>query len=73
MTDVPDSRPIPSFPCPKCGKPSMWNDNPSRPFCSERCKLVDLGAWANEDYRVADQGPAKTAAQQDYDIEDDAL
>jgi endogenous inhibitor of DNA gyrase (YacG/DUF329 family) len=28
-------------------------ENPWRPFCSERCKMIDLGAWASEDYRVA--------------------
>ncbi|MDR1890547.1 MAG: DNA gyrase inhibitor YacG [Zoogloeaceae bacterium] len=45
--------------CPQCGKPSRWNSgNPWRPFCSERCKLVDLGAWANETYRVPDEGGA---------------
>ncbi len=40
------------FPCPRCKKPARWTDNPFRPFCSERCKMIDLGAWANEDYRV---------------------
>ncbi len=44
-----------TFPCPRCKKPSLWQDNPARPFCSERCKLIDLGAWANEDYKVADK------------------
>jgi uncharacterized protein len=38
--------------CPTCGKPVDWPDNPFRPFCSERCKLVDLGKWVNEEYRV---------------------
>lgn len=38
--------------CPTCGKPAEWKDNPFRPFCSERCKLVDLGKWVNEEYRV---------------------
>lgn len=41
------------FPCPRCKKPAQWSNNPFRPFCSERCKMIDLGAWANEDYRVA--------------------
>jgi uncharacterized protein len=27
-------------------------ENPWRPFCSERCKMIDLGAWASESYRV---------------------
>ncbi len=35
--------------CPHCGKKGTFRqDNPSRPFCSERCKLIDLGAWADE-------------------------
>jgi endogenous inhibitor of DNA gyrase (YacG/DUF329 family) len=38
--------------CPTCGKPADWQDNPSRPFCSERCKLIDFGRWADEEYRV---------------------
>lgn len=38
--------------CPTCGKEADWKDNPYRPFCSERCKLVDLGKWVNEEYRV---------------------
>ncbi|MEO1767231.1 DNA gyrase inhibitor YacG [Thiobacter aerophilum] len=40
-------------PCPVCGKPSPFDPrNPFRPFCSERCKLIDLGQWANESYRI---------------------
>ncbi len=39
--------------CPQCGGESLWSaDNKFRPFCSERCKLIDLGAWASESYRV---------------------
>jgi len=38
--------------CPTCGKPVEWKDNPFRPFCSERCKLVDLSRWVSEEYRV---------------------
>ena len=39
--------------CPQCGGESLWSpENPFRPFCSERCKLIDLGAWASESYRV---------------------
>ncbi len=39
--------------CPHCGIEHVWDtNNKARPFCSERCKLVDLGKWANEDYRV---------------------
>ena len=39
--------------CPQCDKEVAWKEeNHFRPFCSERCKLIDLGAWANEEYRV---------------------
>lgn len=39
--------------CPQCGKAAPWDPaNRFRPFCSERCRLIDLGAWANESYRV---------------------
>lgn len=42
--------------CPTCGGPSLYSlENPSRPFCSTRCKTQDLGAWASEDFRVAVQ------------------
>jgi hypothetical protein len=38
--------------CPICKKETRWDENKFRPFCSERCSLVDLGKWAAEDYRV---------------------
>ncbi len=39
--------------CPQCSKTTTWQDNPHRPFCSERCQLIDLGQWADESYRIA--------------------
>jgi endogenous inhibitor of DNA gyrase (YacG/DUF329 family) len=39
--------------CPFCKKTTTWEENPWRPFCSERCKLTDLGKWASEEYRIA--------------------
>lgn len=40
-------------PCPHCGTLTVYStDNPWRPFCSERCKSLDFGAWASESYRV---------------------
>jgi endogenous inhibitor of DNA gyrase (YacG/DUF329 family) len=40
-------------PCPRCGKLSPYApENKSRPFCSERCRLIDLGKWADDSYRV---------------------
>ena len=45
--------------CPQCGGESLWSpENKYRPFCSERCKLIDLGAWASESYRVPVQEEA---------------
>ena len=42
--------------CPGCGAPAAFAaSNPWRPFCSERCRNGDLGAWASESYRVAAQ------------------
>ena len=41
--------------CPHCKGDSMYHpSNPSRPFCSPKCRAMDLGAWANEDFRVAE-------------------
>lgn len=43
----------PVVPCPRCGAPAAFSPaNRWRPFCSERCKLVDLGDWASERYRI---------------------
>ncbi len=39
-------------PCPHCRKPVPWETTPTRPFCSERCRTRDLGAWSSEAYRV---------------------
>jgi len=56
--------------CPSCGAAVEWKkESPFRPFCSERCRLIDLGAWAAESYRVPvddqkadrDDPPDKTA------------
>ena len=38
--------------CPICGKPVEFFAEPLGPFCSDRCKMIDLGAWASESYRV---------------------
>ncbi|GAB3268955.1 DNA gyrase inhibitor YacG [Chitinimonas naiadis] len=39
--------------CPTCGTLSLWTPELRwRPFCSERCKLIDLGLWATEQFRV---------------------
>jgi uncharacterized protein len=40
--------------CPSCKKLVLWTDEfPHRPFCSDRCRLIDLGEWASEGHRIA--------------------
>ncbi len=38
--------------CPYCKKITTWEENPHRPFCSERCKMIDLGKWASDEYVI---------------------
>jgi endogenous inhibitor of DNA gyrase (YacG/DUF329 family) len=38
--------------CPQCGKEAEFSGNEHRPFCSERCKLLDFGDWADEKYAL---------------------
>ncbi|MCS5710824.1 DNA gyrase inhibitor YacG [Candidatus Berkiella aquae] len=50
--------------CPRCQKSSsLAVSNPYRPFCSERCKLIDLGSWASEEYKI----PAEDSPSLDQD------
>lgn len=53
--------------CPHCGKKGTWEkDNPARPFCSKRCKLIDLGAWADESRSIpGDSTPLPDDASDD--------
>ncbi len=54
--------------CPVCKKTTTWEENPWRPFCSERCKLIDLGKWASEEYRIA--GEKEEKKEKDEERED---
>ncbi|GIW41520.1 MAG: DNA gyrase inhibitor YacG [Candidatus Binatia bacterium] len=56
--------------CPICSKPVAWEGNPFRPFCSERCRLVDLGAWLGERYRIPGE-PVDTPERDDEQDEAD--
>ena len=41
--------------CPTCGKPVPWTgESKWRPFCSERCRLIDLGEWLEERHRISE-------------------
>jgi uncharacterized protein len=47
-----------TVPCPSCRTPALFAPaNPWRPFCSERCRSADLGAWASERFRVPAEAP----------------
>ncbi len=52
--------------CPRCQAPTFWQDNLNRPFCSERCKLIDLGAWASESYKIASKDDAAPFSSELY-------
>lgn len=50
--------------CPQCGKEAAWGpENKFRPFCSERCKLIDLGQWASEGYRIPAEDEGKPESE----------
>ena len=53
-----------TVPCPSCKQPADFSaGNRFRPFCSERCKRIDLGAWASESYRIeGEEGEADPGA-----------
>lgn len=38
--------------CPTCSMAVVWEETPTRPFCSYRCKLIDLGRWLDEEYTI---------------------
>jgi endogenous inhibitor of DNA gyrase (YacG/DUF329 family) len=60
-----------TFPCPRCSEASSWEGNEFRPFCSERCKLIDLGAWASDEYKLPTQDAPQAGLQrQEDDYED---
>lgn len=59
MSDSDSSRPAPRIvKCPACGRDVVWGaESPYRPFCSARCRQLDLGAWASEQYRIPAANP----------------
>jgi endogenous inhibitor of DNA gyrase (YacG/DUF329 family) len=69
MKNSADSEPLKLVVCPTCGGDSVYApSNAFRPFCSERCKNIDLGAWASEDFRM----PARGLAEDQFtDIDED--
>ncbi len=57
--------------CPTCKAKVLWNDDfPHRPFCSERCKLIDFGDWASEKNTIAGSSLYDDLLSEDLDRED---
>ena len=56
---------MPLVKCPTCGKQVEYEGNEHRPFCSERCRLLDFGAWADEEYGL----PAESTELKEEDID----
>jgi endogenous inhibitor of DNA gyrase (YacG/DUF329 family) len=56
------------FRCPTCRRPVGWDANPHRPFCSERCRTLDLGNWAAERYRIPGE-PVTDATEEDSEAD----
>jgi endogenous inhibitor of DNA gyrase (YacG/DUF329 family) len=55
--------------CPTCRAETHWENNPHRPFCSNRCQLIDLGAWTEERYRMP--ASESESARDDQDDDDE--
>lgn len=54
--------------CPTCQKTLYWtSEYPFKPFCSERCKLIDLGAWANDSYALPSDTPLNESELEDLE------
>ena len=47
-------KPLPKVRCPTCKKVGDWFAGPYGPFCSHRCKLIDLGKWLNQEHRISE-------------------
>jgi endogenous inhibitor of DNA gyrase (YacG/DUF329 family) len=61
---------VATVPCPRCGRPAAFTpDNKWRPFCSERCRTIDLGNWAAERYLVPEP-PAQANDKNDQEVPD---
>lgn len=64
--------------CPQCGRLALYDpSNAYRPFCSERCKLIDLGQWASEGYKIPlkqeDGYLTDLDSELDSDADDDSM
>jgi endogenous inhibitor of DNA gyrase (YacG/DUF329 family) len=57
--------------CPTCGRVIEWSDAfPFRPFCSERCRLIDLGAWLTEQHAIPGDTPTAEPPDREKEADD---
>lgn len=55
-----------SVKCPTCHRDVDWHSTPFRPFCSDRCRLIDLGAWLSERHAIpTEDAPAESGGDSD--------
>jgi uncharacterized protein len=55
--------------CPKCLEYASWQGNEWRPFCSRRCKLIDLGSWISEEYLINDRVQTGEDSEKEIEME----
>jgi hypothetical protein len=58
----------PTVKCPTCGRPVEWSESSTyRPFCSDRCRLIYLGAWLTEQHKIPEESDAESEDTQNRD------
>jgi uncharacterized protein len=56
--------------CPRCRESTSWEGNEWRPFCSRRCKLIDLGSWISEEYVIEDRVETGKGSEKELEMEE---
>jgi hypothetical protein len=56
--------------CPRCRESTTWQGNEWRPFCSRRCKLIDLGSWISEEYVINDRIQTGDDSEREIEMEE---
>jgi hypothetical protein len=70
--DTSEKKPQRKIKCPQCGLSTIYSsENPHRPFCSERCRIMDLGQWADGTYRIPVNQSPDSNESNELEIPDD--
>lgn len=56
--------------CPRCRRETTWKENPYRPFCSKRCKLIDLGSWIEQRYVIPEEKGKEPSTNEELEAPD---